>query len=311
MRIPFLSVAMNGWQRASKAFSHERKSYLIWQQWRSFFAALIYYKVALKWFGIIESPGFTQISVYRPKLYFKPFRVYMSIRWNAKQRIKVMLDTYRFILSKGDAFARGILQTGGIVIASIMLGDAMDGVLTLGYDERFRKEGELVLSFDCNQLGGRIVSAAFSFEEIETGCWVCRIGCIQGHMINESNSSKAVQKLMHGLRPKSFIVFAVQELTRQLGFNAIYGAGDGIQAYRRKHFIHLSRRHAIQFNYNSLWAESGGQPYKDGWFELPLTPLRKNMQEIKSNKRSLYLKRFSVLDDLSAQIADSCNKISG
>lgn len=310
MQIPFLSVAVKGWQYASGTFAKERRSYRLWQQLRSFFAALIYPATATKWYNVIESPGFMQVTQHRPRLYFKPFRVYMSIRWGTQQRVKVILDTYRFILSKGNNLFKGIVKAGGIIVASLLLDDVTDGFLTLGYDDRFRKEGEFVLSFDSKQLGGRIVAASFSFEEMEPGSMVCRIGCIQGHALNDSNSSKAAQKLMHGLRPKALVVYGIQELSRQLGCSAVYGAGDEIQAYRKKHFIHLSKRHAIQFDYNAIWAECGGQPGNDGWFELPLVPVRKSMQEIKSHKRALYQRRYKMLDDISAQIASAVQEFS-
>ncbi len=308
--LPFLSVALYGWQLASRAFADERKNYRSWQQWRSFLSALVNPQFASKWFKILKSSEFQFVTMYRPRLYFKPFRVYMSIRWTTKQKLKVILDTYRFIMTKGEAFKQVITRSGGLEIARFKLNDTIEGFLTLGYNERYRKEGELVFSFKCAQLGGIIASAAFSFEEMKAGHWACRIACVQGHIKNAENSSKAAQKLLHGLRPKSLIVFAVQEFSRQLGFTAVYGAGDTIQAYRRKHLVHLPWRHAIQFDYNAIWSESGGQPNRDGWYEIPLTPVHKTIHEIKSNKRAQYIRRYALLDDLSLKIADSTKKLS-
>jgi uncharacterized protein len=309
-RIPLLSVAYNGWQLASQAFAGERKNYRTKQQWKSFFCALIDPQFASKWFEILKSPYFLMVATHRQRLYFKPFRVYMSIRWTKKQKLKVILDTYRFIRSKGKGFMHVITHSGGMEIARFKLTDTTQGFLTLGYDERYRKEGELVLSFGCDEFTEMIASAAFSFEEMERGHWACRIGCIQGHRRNDENSSKAVQKLMHGLRPKSLIVYTVQEFSRQLGFSTIYGVGDSIQAYRRKHAIHLPWWHAIRFDYNAIWRESGGRPDKKGWYELPLTPVKKNIQEIKTNKRALYSRRYHMLEDLSLQIAETVKSLS-
>jgi uncharacterized protein len=309
VHIPLLSVAVKGWQLATLAFDDGHIGYRRKQQWKSFFGALVNPIFASKWFKILKSPDFLVVATHRQRLYFKPFRVYMSIRWTKKHKVKVILDTYRFIMSKGETFKQVITQNTGIEIARFRLNDTIEGCLTLGYDDRYRKEGELVFTFECDQLGGMIVAAAFSFEEIELGRWVCWISCIQGHQINAENSSKAVQKLLHGLRPKSLIIFAIQEFSRQLGFTAVYGAGDAIQAYRRKHAIHLPWRHAIQFDYDAIWIESGGRPDKDGWYLLPLTPVRKSIQEIKTNKRSLYFRRYSLLDDLSSKIADAVKKI--
>jgi uncharacterized protein len=268
-RIPLLSVAIKGWQLATIAFAADLKGYRRKQEWKSFYYALINPIIASKWFKILESPDFIQVATQRQRIYIKPFRAYMSIRWTIKQKIKVILDTYRFIMSKGDAFKQVINQNITTEIARFKLNNSIEGCLTLGFDDRYRKEGELVFSFECNQLGGVIVAAAFSFEEIEVGKWITRISCIQGHKLKTENSSKITQKLMNGLRPKSLIIFAIQEFSRQLGFVAVYGAGDAIQAYRRKHLVHLPWRHAINFDYNATWTESGGRLLSNGWYILP------------------------------------------
>lgn len=308
--IPILSVAFEGWKFASYAFSDEDEKYLQKQQWKSFFIALINPSFASKWFTIIKSPDFLLLAKHRPKLYLKPFRAYISIKWNKKQRIKVILDTYRYIWGRGEGFKRVITNSNGIEVARFPLNNDFEGVLTLGYDYRFRKEGELVLFFDCNQLGGRIVAVAFSFEELKTGQWVCRVGGVQGHTPEKGNLSKKVQKLMFGLRPKSFMVFVIQKLSQELGLAAVYGAGDSIQTYRRKHLIHLPKRHAIHFDYDAIWRESGGKVAEDGWYKLPMTLKFKNIQDVQAKKRALYRRRYNLLDNLSMKIADSVKRLS-
>lgn len=297
LRIPVLSAAITGWRFAERALAGESKHYCRSQQWRVLRNALLYPYFASWWFEILKSPYFQYVLAYRKRIYFKPFQVYISINWTKKQKVKVIQDTYRFILSKGEAF-RQVLPIGdGIEMARFKLSDMTDGLLCLGYSERHRKEGELVFSFICEQLGGMIATISFSFEEIKEGEWVCHIGCVQGNnRINDVNTSKAAQSLMHGLRPKSLIIFAVQELSRQLGLSAIYGTGDSIQAYRRKHIVHLPWCHSIGFNYNETFSECGGQSCDDGWYSLPLKPVRKDIQDVKSNKRAQYRRRYEMLD---------------
>ncbi len=309
VRIPYISVATDSWQLASKAYPGYQKSYRRKQQWRSLFAALLHPKIASKWFEIFKSPDFLPVATHRPQLYFKPFRIYMSIGWRAERKIKIILDTYRFVTSKGETFKKVITSPGGVEIAHWQLNESIDCSLKLGYHDMHRKEGELVLFFESDQLGGTIATIAFSFEEKSPGNWVCRIACIQGHSVNESDVTKQVQKLLQGLRPKSFMVFAVQELSRQLGFTAVYGVGDAIHPYRRQHTIHLHWLHAIQFDYDAFWGESGGRLEPDGWFELPLKPVQKDISEIKSNKRAIYVRRYRLLDDVSLKIAEAAKNL--
>jgi len=304
-QIPLISVLDAGRRFASKGYPNYHQSYFDKQQWKIIFYTLFNPRFASKWFTLLKSPNFSFVFIHRPRLYIKPFRPYISIKWNKKQKVKVILDTYRFIKSKGETFTQLLTHNEDKIIAHLVFNNTYEGFLKLGYDDRFRKEGELVLSLECSQLGGKIISVAFSFEEIKKGRWVCLIGCVQGQSINTQHSSKLAQKLMFGLRPNSFIIFSAQELSRQLGCTAIYGVGDSIQAYRKKHTIHLPWVHKIHFNYDKFWYEVGGQNIGEGWFELPLIPVLKNIQEIKSNKRSMYRNRYHMLDNLSLKISNS------
>ena len=301
--IPFISVALKSRGFASQAFSDESRRYQKKQERKYFFHSIMNHRFSSWWFEILETTDFKFITKYRPKLYFKPFRVYLSSKWKNKRKVKVIRDTYKFILASKH-FTK-VITNPPIEIAHFQVKDGIEAYLKLGYDFKYRKEGELVLSFECEELGGIIAETAFSFEELKSSHWVCRIGCIQGHHKNDLYSAKAAQKLMHGLRPKSLIVFAVQEFSRALGFRAIYGAGDSIQAYRKKHFIHIPFLHRIPFDYDALWEESGGQAVDQGWFELPLKPVQKDIQEIKSSKRALYRRRYDLMDELSLKIGES------
>lgn len=306
--IPIISAATYGWLHASAAFANEKRSYRRKQQFKSFFGALTNPNFTSKWHQILKSPDFSFITKHRKRIYLKPYRVYMSTKWTKEQKIKVICDTYKFILSKSERFKQLIKSSEVLELANFNLNDEIKASLTLGYDERFRKEGELVFSFECNQLGGRIVAAALSFEEINSKQWVCRVGCIQGRKQKFENSSKMAQKLLNGLRPKSLIVFAIQEFSKQLGCINVYGAGDSIHAYRQKHAIHLPWLHTIKFDYDNIWNESGGQQNSEGWFKLPLIPSRKSMEEIKSHKRAFYRRRYAQMDDISMKISASVKK---
>ncbi len=305
--IPFITVALKSRELASQAFSEETKSYQKKQERKYFFHSILNPRFSSWWLNLLETPDFKFITTHRPKLYFKPFRVYLSSKWKNKRKVKVIRDTYKFILASKH-FTK-VITNAPIEIAQFQLKDGVEAFLKLGYDFKYRKEGELVLSFECEELGGIIAETAFSFEETEPNRWVCRIGCVQGHHKNDLYSAKAAQKMMHGLRPKSLIIFAIQEFSRALGFSAIYGAGDSIQAYRKKHFIHIPFLHKIPFDYDAFWEESGGQAVDHGWFDLPLQPIRKDIQEIKSSKRALYRRRYDLMDDLSSKIEETARQM--
>lgn len=305
-QIRLFSTLKIGYQFASIAYANSSPGYCRKQRRKIFYHVLLHPKFAREWFALLKSPALDDVFSHRARLYIKPFRPYISIRWNKARKVKVILDTYRFIKSKGNAFGETITGKDGIIITKSLFGNQHNGYLKLGYHEGFRKEGELVLSLESDELGGKVVAVSFSFEESADGKWACIVGCVQGPSMADSKSIfKSAQKLLHGIRPTAFIIYALQELSRQLGCQAIYCAGDSIQANRRKHAINLPIIHRIHFNYDKFWNEVDGQPLGNGWFGLPLVPEFKNLDQIPSNKRSMYRKRYEMLDEVSMKIANT------
>ncbi len=270
------------------------------QKWKIAFHTFFNLKFAKKWFDFIQSSEFETVFRYRKKIYIKPFRPYISIKWNKNRKLKVILDTYRFLQEKGllDKFLIDFVP-----VAEIDFNNEFTGLLKLEYDNKFRKEGELVLTFECNQCGGKIVSVSFSVEQEQNGKWICRVGCVQG--LSRKKNFKLAQKLLFGMRPNSFIIFALQELIRNLSIEKIFAASNAVQANRKKHFINIQSIHKINFDYDKFYEDVGGKRISTDWFELPLTFKRKDINDIKSQKRNLYRKRYKLLDDVADRISSS------
>lgn len=288
----------------NEGFATETKKYRNKQKNKIVLYCILNPLFAINWFKILDSLEFQNIVKNRPRLFFKPFRVYMSSKWNKKRRMKVILDTYRFS-SKKRSLLELFSSKEEISIAKFPLKEGIDAEITLGYSERYRKEGEIVVFYKSEKLGGNICEAAFSIEEIDSEKWVARIGCVQGNKHDEQdNVMKASQKLMQGLRPKSFMIFLVQEIVKNLEISSIYGASDSIQAHKKKHAIHIKWLHSINFNYNSLWEEVGGEIESDGWYSLPNHFIKKDMSEIKTHKRAVYRRRYELLDNISMKISE-------
>lgn len=64
-----------------------------------------------------------------------------------------------------------------------------------------------------------------------------------------------------------------------------------------------SRIKRIKTDYDFFWEEAGGTPLDERFYRLPLAYEKKAMDEIKSNKRAMYRRRFEMLDALEASIA--------
>jgi uncharacterized protein VirK/YbjX len=151
---------------------------------------------------------------------------------------------------------------------------------------------------------GRVAAmSSFSFDRKPDGNYVMRIGRIQGGKDHEL--LKSLEKTMHGLRPKSLMLFACQEFSRVFGVKEIFGVSNAHQVYKRKVLIPIPGLRKLSFDYDSFWSEAGGKLEPDGWFRLPPSLEKRSLFEIKPNKRSMYKKRYAMLDDISEQINSS------
>lgn len=298
-----ITAALKSWALAGEVFSNESPNYRRKQQWKSLYLTLLHNKQTASWYNILQTPEYRFLTTYRTRLYIKPFRVYISTHFTIPRKMKIIQDTYRYMLSGGEGWHSFITEAEGVTLLTFPLEDSRNAYILLRYDHRYRKEGEMVLCMRIDGYEKDIVATAFSFEEVSPEQWICFNGCVQGHEISDENLSKMVQKKMHGLRPKSFLVIMMQAFCHALGVSEIYAAGDAIQAYRKKHAIHINSLHHINFDYDTFWAECGGTKTNDEWFQLPLVPVRRDIQDIKTTKRALYTRRYKMLDVLTADIS--------
>lgn len=295
---PCLAVR-EAWSLAARGYAGEPRLTILKKQTRLAFAAAIHSKAALEWFQMLQTPDLSMYARLNRRLALKPLRVYMSHRWGMCQKIKIIRDTYTCIHLFGKPLQDALIRCEGVNLARIQVTNEYVAQVLLGYDNTFRKEGELLVSLCCAELGGSIISLVFSFEYQNDGKLAMYIGCIQGR---NGVDNKPVSKAMHGLWPKAFIVYVAQEIACALGAKYIYGVGNAIHSHKKKHIIYISSRHELSFDYDSLWAEVGGKPAADGWFNIPLQLQRRPSESMKSNKRSMYTRRYSMLDNVSEQI---------
>ncbi|SHH02047.1 DUF535 family protein [Chryseobacterium vrystaatense] len=295
-------VSIKAWKFAEIAFNNERKKYKRKQQYKSFVLTLLNHKPSRYWFEILESDRYKEVLSQRPRLFLKPFKVYLSTQYSIHQRIKIICDTYDFIYDKQ---IEKVIWGEDHVICEFALKNGLPAKLMIGYNDRYRKEGELVLSLVIDHLDGNVASLSFAVEKSENNRWLCRIGCLQGRpVVNGIYVTKEAQKLMNGIRPKAFLIEILQEFCKTLDIASINAIGGKCQAQNRKHFIHIPLLHAIPFSYNEFWEEMGGKDLGNNWYVLPSVTSRKNITDIKSEKRSGYKKRYVLVDSVKGSLRD-------
>jgi uncharacterized protein len=94
-------------------------------------------------------------------------------------------------------------------------------------------------------------------------------------------------------------------LLREIGVARLFAVSDAARHHRHPYFRGIKQ--ATQ-NYDEIWADRGGVAVDADFFELPLSPERRDEATIKPNKRSMYRKRFEFLDALEAGLLDALPK---
>ncbi len=307
MATSLLGLHRKAWHLASEGYADFDSGYRKRQEIKILLNVTLHPFFALKWFDLLESPQMQEIFCHRPRLYIKPFRPYLSIRWHQMRKVKVILDSYRLMRAVEPRLYEEVLHHRRAGLLQYRLDDDCELHISLGYSDRFRKEGEFVLSLELPAFGGEpIVRLAFSLEEGEEGETIAYIGCVQGYRPDSKtmveDAGKKTQKRLHGLRPKSFIVYLFQALMQRWQCSAIYCAGNDIQAHRKKHLIHIPIRHDINFDYDAFYREFGATKDRDGWFRLPLHVKLKDIESIKSKKRAMYRRRYALLEEILSRV---------
>jgi len=267
---------------------------------------LLHFRYHRKVEAIFNDHPLREIPLANPRIYKKIYRQYLYNGASMAERVGLLEQNYRFL---GEAFEpswiTSIYVRHDFKLCSIVLADGETLSVCLEYDERFSMEGELTLGLYDGK-GSRLYSMSFTFQSSgakRTALVGCMIG---GGSTSEEGieviqlTTKRLTKGMHGLRPKNLVLFLFQTLCRHLGVNTLLAVGldSHVNSGGR-----TRRRDRIKFNYDQFWKEVGGaRSENEKFFSLPLDNVRRSAEEMPSNKRALYLRRYALLDGIDAQM---------
>jgi len=267
---------------------------------------LLYFRHHRKVEAIFNAPLLREIPLANPRIYKKIYRQYLYNGASMAERVRLLEQNYRFVGEFFDpSWITSIYVQRDFTLCDIVLADGEKLSARLEYDERFTMEGELTLGLYDEQ-GARLYSMSFAFQT-SGATRTAVIGCmIGGGCAGEAGgqaaqpTSKRLTKGLHGLRPKNLALFLLQTLCRHLGVTTLLAVGLDSHVYGGRS---TRRRDRIKFNYDQFWEEVGGARSQDEkFFALPLDDVRRSSQEMPSNKRALYLRRYALLDGIDAQM---------
>jgi hypothetical protein len=86
-----------------------------------------------------------------------------------------------------------------------------------------------------------------------------------------------------------------------LGVSTIHAVADRYRFFRHPYF-RGGLDASIALNYDDVWRDRGGELVATTHFELPSKTVRRPLEEISSKKRSMYRKRYEMLDVLERRL---------
>lgn len=209
-------------------------------------------------------------------------------RFNAKQRLAAIIDNF----TEADQLMPNLFWQQLVSQKSIKLAQLNEEYgLFLNINQIDPFEGFFSINIQ-NHQGQHFYDASFCFLNSKR----LLISSIQGPKGKDAQEQvKLLTKSLYGIRPMFMLMIGLKLLAEHWQL-ALVGIPHQYQAKYR--FNDSSR---LLFNYDEFWQENNGKLQHRYW-NLPLDIERKSLDEIQSKKRSMYRKRYEMLDQLTLDI---------
>ena len=255
-----------------------------------------------EWFDLLHSPKLAVIAQNYPYIYGKLQRPYLNRTLDTRRRLATLQHHYRFVSERfsGTMMEQVYASPAGLALAKIELEDVGQFGLMLDYGWH-EKEGDLTISLQDNRSGELLFTLSFCISNSAPGRQEIFIGGLQGNKkANDKDQIIAFTRGLHGLRPKALVIFALQQLATNWGVTRLRAISDDTHIYRHPH-----KRKDLLVRYDEFWIECGGTLAADGMFDLPVTPVERDIATLKPNKRQMYRRRYLQLAEMAVQIGAS------
>lgn len=164
--------------------------------------------------------------------------------------------------------------------------EGLNVTLLLQYDHRMRFEGQLSLKLLLNRDEAYFINFVLDGD-------TAKVAGVQG-VKDHKDLYKTFTKQLHGLRPQNLIWMAFLDWCKAIGIGQVLGVRPEWHVYQNE----TKSQGKIGFDYETFWQEVGGVGFDDVWYVLPIDYPHKPIDEVEQKKRSLYRKRYALLDEV-------------
>lgn len=169
--------------------------------------------------------------------------------------------------------------------------ESLNVTLLMRYDHRMRFEGQLSLMLLLNG------EEAYFINFVLDGN-TAKVAGVQG-VKDHKDVYKVFTKKLHGLRPQNLVWMAFLDWCHAMGIQQVLGVRAQWHVYQNE----VKSQHKVGFDYDTFWQEVGGVVYDTTWYQLPIAYPHKPIDAVEQKKRALYRKRYALLDNMHAHIA--------
>jgi uncharacterized protein VirK/YbjX len=238
----------------------------------------------------------TLVNAY-PEILGNMLASYVAANWDTPTRVARLVDHHRTVAEIG-----GVVNFApGTIVELITLTPTDLGYrITLDQARWLMREGSLIMSLWDGV--DRIFHLGFCLST-ENGKRIAYIGSLQGrnktdiynYTIDILNRYRRFTKAAWGMRPRDFIVEVFKMFCKALGISEIRAVSNLNHPQRQT----VSN---VTLSYDEIWVERGGKRADNGFFILPIEARRRITKNIPAKKRSMYVKRYSMLDAVEAEL---------
>ncbi len=212
---------------------------------------------------------------------------YCDKAFSKEERLSAVLGNFATFDQLLPNFAEKLMAEKSVLL--VQLTEELGLYLNINYIDPY--EGFFSLNIK-NSQGESQYDASFTFLQGNK----ILIASIQGPKgEGAAEKVKVATKQLHGLRPMFMLIYGFKLLAKVLGCELL-----GIP-HKRQSKYRFNDSSKLLFNYDEFWAENAGVLQEKYW-QLPLEIERKPLEEIASKKRSMYRKRYEMLDKAEADI---------